>query len=58
MVKPFHPLDVDRVYNTYTFNEAIEFMKMLDKYPTHPTKSVRWVNSKTKKPVIIGYNEK
>ena len=39
---------------TYTFNEAIEYMKERDKYPTK--RPISWVNVKTGKPVIIGYN--
>ena len=56
MTKAFHPLDVDRIKTTYTFSEAIEFQKMLDTYPTHSTKRLTWVNSKTRKPVSIGYS--
>jgi len=39
---------------TYTFNEAIEYMKQKDRQPT--IESVRWVNVKTGKEVMIGYN--
>lgn len=47
------PYEVLRVKTTYTFNEAIEYMKERDRYPT--TKSINWVNAKTGKPVSIGY---
>lgn len=54
MADPFNPHDVDRLKTTYTLIEAIDLMKMLDKYPT--TKTIRWVNHETKEPVAIGYN--
>ena len=38
---------------TYTFNEAVEYMKMKDKEPTFYT--IRWRNVRTGKEVIIGY---
>lgn len=44
----------DRVQRTYTLNEAVDLMRVLDKYPTR--ERIRWINAKTKKPVIIGYN--
>ena len=47
------PYEGLRVKTTYTFNEAIEYMKERDKYPT--TKSINWVDAKTGKPVSIGY---
>lgn len=40
---------------SFTFEEAIEFLKILDTLPTGSQRSVRWVESETKKPVIIGY---
>jgi len=40
---------------TYTFDEAIEYMKMLDSFPTGDN-SVNWVNARTGQPVAIGYN--
>ena len=39
---------------TYTFDEAIEYMKMKDKQPTKIGEPpVRWINVKTGKEVII-----
>jgi hypothetical protein len=37
----------------YSFEEAIKFMKAFTVNPT--TQSVNWVDSKTGKPVYIGY---
>lgn len=54
MAEPPNPHDVFRIKKTYTFNEAIEFMKMMDKYPTKRT--IKWVKADTKEPVVIGYN--
>lgn len=39
----------------YTFSEAIEFMKMRDKYGSITQPPIRWVDAKTGKPVSIGY---
>ena len=47
----FRPFEIGKFY---TFNEAIEYMKLRDKYPT--TKQIRWVNAKTGEPVSIGYS--
>jgi hypothetical protein len=45
------------VNTAYTFNEAIEYMKMKDKQPTKfGEPPIRWVNNKTGKEVVIGYN--
>lgn len=44
----------DRVKRTYTLDEAVELMKVLDKFPTR--ERIKWVNAKTGKPVVIGYN--
>ena len=41
---------------SYTFDEAIELMKRLDKMPT-PKRSITWVDAHTGKPVAIGYND-
>ena len=41
---------------TYTFNEAIEYMKQKDRQPTRIGQSVRWFNVKTGEEVVIGYN--
>ena len=49
------PKDLTRVKTTYTFNEAVEYMKMKDKQPTKTGETTRWVNVKTGKEVIIGY---
>ncbi len=40
---------------TYTTSEAVEVMKIVDSLPTGNLQ-LNWVNSKTKKSVIIGYN--
>ena len=39
---------------SYTFDEAIEYMKQRDKYPT--TNNIHWSDAKTGKPVSIGYS--
>lgn len=46
--------NITEIKNTYTLNEAIEYMKRLDKNAT--THSIRWFNARTGKPVCIGYN--
>lgn len=43
----------DNRHKIFSFNEAIEFMKYIDKQPTGHT--INWVNAKTGKPVAIGY---
>ena len=48
------PDNVIRVNTTYTFDEAIEYMKMKDKQLTNH-ETIRWVDVKTGKEVIIGY---
>lgn len=50
------PSESFRVKTTYTFNEAIEYMKHRDRYPTRET--IQWVNAKTGEPVSIGYTNK
>ena len=40
---------------SYTFSEAVEFMKNLDKLPTG-VPNITWVDSKTNKKVVIGYS--
>ena len=49
------PKDLIRVKTTYTFNEAIEYMRMKDKQPTKIGETTRWINVKTGKEVVIGY---
>lgn len=46
---------VTPVYNVFTFDEAIEYMKMRDKYITAGP-PIRWRNVYTKQEVIIGYS--
>jgi len=41
------------VKTTFTFTEAIEYMKLRDRNPT--TNNIVWFDSKTKKRVSIGY---
>jgi hypothetical protein len=41
----------------YTFDEAIEAMKVLDTLPGGNTSQLNWIKSNTKKPVVIGYNK-
>ncbi len=41
----------------FTFNEAIEFQKLIDKYPSGIYPSINWVNAKDGKPVSIGYTK-
>ena len=43
----------NRVYKTFTFIEAVEFQKMLDRYAT--VNPVKWVDAKTGKPIALGY---
>lgn len=43
-----------RVKRTYTISEAVELMKELDRHPTNT--DIKWVDSKTGKPVSIGFN--
>lgn len=38
----------------FTFSEAIEIMKIADKFPTSNV-DFNWVDAKTKKTVAIGY---
>lgn len=40
---------------TYTFDEAIEYMKIKDKQATRINETLNWVDAKTGKKVIIGY---
>lgn len=46
-------LNITRIKRTYTLDEAIEYMKRLDKDAT--THTIRWVNARTGRPVSIGY---
>jgi alanyl-tRNA synthetase len=44
------PTNLIRVKTTYTFDEAIEYMKQKDKQPTKISEQpIRWVNVKTVK---------
>lgn len=45
---------VTRGFKCMTLNEAVEYMKARDKYPTY--KGYNWISCKTGKPVYIGYN--
>ena len=47
------PTNFIRVEKTYTFNQAIEYMKARDRHPTNGT--IRWSDAKTGKKVYIGY---
>ena len=49
------PTDLFRIKSTYTFEEAIEYMKRKDKNPTKVLEATRWIDVKTGKEVIIGY---
>ncbi len=50
------PTDLIRVKTTYTFDEAIEYMKQKDKQSTKIDEPpVSWVDVKTGKNVVIGY---
>lgn len=40
---------------TYSFNEAIDYLKQRDRQPTKTDENVRWFNVKTGKEVVIGY---
>ncbi len=50
------PHGITRVYRTYTISEAVEYMKVLDKYATDTSRTITWKDVKTGKPVYIGYN--
>jgi hypothetical protein len=41
----------------YTFDEAIEAMKVLDTLPNGNSNQINWVRSDTKKRVTIGYTK-
>lgn len=50
------PKDLIRIKTTYTFAEAIKYMKMKDKQPTNLyEQTTHWVNVRTGKEVVIGY---
>jgi hypothetical protein len=40
----------------YTFDEAIEFMKVLDTLPGGSQQNIQWVRVGTNSPVTIGYS--
>lgn len=46
---------VTNTKTTYTFNEAIEYMKRKDRNPTRINQTVRWKDSVTGNEVYIGY---
>ena len=50
----YHTTIISNSTRTFTLNEAVEFMKSLDRYVTN--QPVRWVNAKTGNPVTIGYS--
>ncbi len=50
------PIDFIRVKTTYTFDEAIEYMKMKNKQPTKIGETIIWTDVKTGKKVVIGCN--
>jgi len=43
------------VKTTYTFDEAVEYLKRKDKQPTRIGKTITWIDIKTGKTVYIGY---
>ena len=47
--------NVIRVKTTYSFEEAIEYLKIRGKSPTNVEDPIRWKNVNTGKEVIIGY---
>jgi len=49
------PLDF-RVKHCYTLEEAVNLMKMYDRYSI-TMQPIRWVSCKTGQPVSIGYND-
>lgn len=55
MADPNNPFDgtMLRIKTTYTFLEAVEYMKLRDRYPTNT--QIEWVSVKTGKRVTIGY---
>jgi hypothetical protein len=40
----------------YTFDEAVEAMKVLDSLPGGNSNQINWASTKTSKPITIGYN--
>ena len=50
------PENLIRVKTTYTFYEAIEYLKAKDKQTTPTRENIRWFDVKTGKQVVIGYN--
>ena len=49
------PTDMIRVKTTYTFKEAVEYLKRRDRQPTNM--NISWQNVKTGKRVYIGYTD-
>lgn len=49
------PFCTTRVYREYTMSEAIEYMKMLDRYATDTSRTITWKSVKTGKQVHFGY---
>ena len=50
------PENVIRVKTTYTFAEAIEYLKVRDKQATNINESINWYDVKTGEKVYIGYS--
>lgn len=44
-----------KVKTTYTFSEAIEYLKMRDRQPTNTNETISWRATKTGKRVYIEY---
>ena len=53
-----NPYAITRVFkSSYTISEACDLMRILDKGPTPVRPKISWVDAKTRRPVIIGYND-
>lgn len=50
------PTELTKANPTYTFEEAIAYMKSKDKQPTKTEETTRWFNTKTGEEVIAGYS--
>lgn len=47
------PIPIEfRIKRSYTLLEAVELMKIYDGYT-----NIRWINTRTGKPILIGYND-
>ncbi len=50
------PTQLTKANPTYTFEEAIAYMKSKDNQPTKTEETIRWFNTKNGKEVVLGYS--